>query len=147
VSDRDTLSHFLPPIADGNFTPARADETEKPATRPDSAPSFTRGGRPGPGRKKGQQNRATIQVKTALHDAFVRLGGVPALVKWGRANPSEFYRVWVRIAPIDVNVTATTDFARELAEARRRVGPLQPEPIDVSPAKPALPAPDPEPEQ
>jgi hypothetical protein len=144
-----TLTRFLPDETDAN-SPPRADADAKTAENTYHDPlkpgRFTSNN---PGRPKGSANRATINVKTALHEAFIGLGGVPALIRWGKRNRSEFYRVWVRIAPIDVNVSATTDFARELAEARRRVGPpIAPaaDPIDVTaeavPAKPALPAPD-----
>lgn len=31
--------------------------------------------------------------------AFDLMGGVPALVVWGRENPTEFYRIWARLIP------------------------------------------------
>lgn len=31
--------------------------------------------------------------------AFDLMGGVPALVVWGRKNPTEFYRLWARLIP------------------------------------------------
>lgn len=34
-----------------------------------------------------------------LSQAFDDMGGVPALVKWGKANPTEFYRIWARLIP------------------------------------------------
>lgn len=31
--------------------------------------------------------------------AFDLMGGVPALVRWGKKNPTEFYRLWSRLIP------------------------------------------------
>lgn len=58
--------------------------------------------KPGSGRKKGDVNRVTRSVKEALVEAFDKLGGVPALVRWGRANPTDFYKLWLRLLPIQV---------------------------------------------
>jgi hypothetical protein len=86
-----------------------------------------------PGRPKGVPNKQTITVKSALQDAFHGMGGTPALMKWGMENPTEFYRIWSRLLPVDINHTADADFARILAEARLRIG------GEFPPAKPALP--------
>jgi hypothetical protein len=53
----------------------------------------------GKGRPKGSKNKLTASIKQAMTEAFERLGGVPSLVKWGRDNPTEFYRCWARLAP------------------------------------------------
>lgn len=37
-----------------------------------------------------------------LTEAFDLMGGVPALVRWGRKQPTEFYRIWARLIPKDV---------------------------------------------
>jgi hypothetical protein len=43
-----------------------------------------------------------------LTRAFDLMGGVPALVVWGRKNPTEFYRLWARLIPKEsVEVSAT----------------------------------------
>lgn len=52
------------------------------------------------GRKKGTPNKATTEVKNALISAFDEMGGVPALVEWGRENPTEFYKLWVKVMPV-----------------------------------------------
>ena len=54
------------------------------------------------GRPKGKENRVTRSVKEALIEAFDKMGGVPALVRWGRANPTDFYKLWLRLLPIQV---------------------------------------------
>lgn len=59
-----------------------------------SAPGERRGGR-----KPGVPNKLTASAKAALDEAFNKLGGVDALVKFGRANPGEFYKIWARRIP------------------------------------------------
>lgn len=39
------------------------------------------------------------QARQDLADAFDLMGGVPALVLWGKKNPSEFYRLWAKLIP------------------------------------------------
>lgn len=56
----------------------------------------------GKGRPKGSPNKTTASIKAAITEAFEQLGGVPALVKWGKANPGEFYKLWGRLAPQEV---------------------------------------------
>jgi hypothetical protein len=54
------------------------------------------------GRPRGTPNKLTASTRQALEDAFVQLGGVPALVEWGRENPSAFYALWGRLIPSEV---------------------------------------------
>lgn len=61
----------------------------------------------GKGRKKGVPNKITRSVKEAIVAAFDDLGGVPSLVGWGKKNPSEFYGLWGRLAPREVNAEIT----------------------------------------
>lgn len=52
------------------------------------------------GRKGGAQPpKVTAAARDNLAAAFDYMGGVPALVVWGRANPTEFYRIWARLIP------------------------------------------------
>jgi hypothetical protein len=52
------------------------------------------------GRKGGSQSpKVTAAARDNLAMAFDLMGGVPALVVWGRENPTEFYRVWARLIP------------------------------------------------
>ena len=62
----------------------------------------------GAGRKKGQVNKITKSVKEALAEAFENMGGIPSLVRWGRLNPGVFYKLWVRLLPIQVTNTVGT---------------------------------------
>ena len=65
----------------------------------------SRQGNAGKGRKKGVPNKTTASVKAALTEAFDHLGGVPALVAFGREQPAEFYKLWGRILPKEVEVS------------------------------------------
>lgn len=56
----------------------------------------------GKGREKGVPNKTTVAVKAALTAAFEELGGVPALVKWGKENETEFYKLWAKLLPTEV---------------------------------------------
>jgi hypothetical protein len=56
-------------------------------------------GVPTPGKKTSEV------VKTAranLYAAFEDMGGVQALVRWGQSQPTEFYRIWARLIPVEV---------------------------------------------
>lgn len=58
------------------------------------------------GRQKGTPNKTTVAVKEALLEAFDNLGGVPALVTWGMGNPTAFYQIWSKLAPIEAKIDA-----------------------------------------
>ncbi len=57
------------------------------------------------GRRKGTPNKKTVEVKTILRDAFEGLGGLEALIKWGKENPALFYPIWVKMLPKNLEVT------------------------------------------
>ena len=66
---------------------------------------FAKGSPGGPGRPKGMPNKLTASIRSAIADAFEKLGGVTSLVEWGRKNPDEFYKLWGRLAPSEVEHT------------------------------------------
>jgi hypothetical protein len=51
------------------------------------------------GRRPGSVNKTTASATAALTQAFDEMGGVPALVEWGRSDPAAFYRLWGRMVP------------------------------------------------
>lgn len=75
-------------------------------------------------------NKTTAAVKETLMAAFNGMGGLPALIEWGKANPTPFYRTWAKLLPqelkaelevsheartpeeIDARITALLDGAR-----------------------------------
>ena len=46
------------------------------------------------GRPRGSLNKRTKQVREVFQEVFVELGGIDALVEWGRENKSVFYRLY-----------------------------------------------------
>ena len=46
-----------------------------------------------------QSPKIMTKARDDLALAFELMGGVPALVVWGRGNPTEFYRIWSRLIP------------------------------------------------
>lgn len=61
-------------------------------------------GTPGPGRKKGVPNKTTASVKQALTIAFEGIGGVSKLQAWATEHPTEFYGLWAKLLPKEVEV-------------------------------------------
>ena len=54
----------------------------------------------GPGVAGGSKSPSAVATaRENLTTAFDMMGGVPALVRWGRKNPTEFYRMWARLIP------------------------------------------------
>lgn len=60
-----------------------------------------KGERPG-GRKKGVQNKLTREVKAAIENAFVTLGGENYLVRVGRKHPAVFAQLIGKLLPLQI---------------------------------------------
>ena len=58
--------------------------------------------RAGHGRPVGAKNLLSRSAKATLEEAFERLGGVDGLVAWGLTNKDDFYKLWSRLIPKDV---------------------------------------------
>lgn len=54
------------------------------------------------GRQKGTPNKLTVAAKEAFSLAFQGLGGVEGLIDWAKGNPDEFYKLYARLIPVDV---------------------------------------------
>lgn len=67
------------------------------------------------GRQKGSLNKTTTAVKEALTTAFEELGGVQSLTLWGRENQTEFYKLWVKVLPQDINANIQVSLTHEEA--------------------------------
>lgn len=85
------------------------------------------------GRPRGRSNKQSTTVKDALIEAFDQMGGVPALVKWGKTDPKEFYKIWVKILPFVVAANIA-DGGGGFSIVLHKSDP-KPEPIDVTPTK------------
>ena len=54
------------------------------------------------GRQKGTPNKTTAKVKEAMELAFEGIGGVPALIEWAEDNKTEFYKLFAKLLPVQV---------------------------------------------
>lgn len=70
------------------------------------------------GRRPGSTNKRTAEVKDALLKAFDELGGVEALVKWGKQarNRTEFYKLWAKLLPTEIKNPDGETFRVEVVE-------------------------------
>lgn len=57
------------------------------------------------GRQKGGLNKVSAKAKENLEACFEELGGLPFLVSWAKSEPTEFFKLWGKLVPKDVEVT------------------------------------------
>lgn len=57
------------------------------------------GGKPGPGRPKGSQNKVTKAAKDAIAEAAEKLGGVNRIVAWAKEAPENEKAFWSQVYP------------------------------------------------
>ena len=63
-----------------------------------------RGGkRPGAGRPAGVPNKLSSTVKDNVIAVFDRLGGAEHMVQWASDNPTQFYNIYAKLLPLQVN--------------------------------------------
>ncbi|MEY4589995.1 MAG: hypothetical protein RL497_2071 [Pseudomonadota bacterium] len=85
------------------------------------------------GREVGTPNKTTARVKNALLEAFEGAGSVAALTDWAKENPSQFYPLWAKLLPSDLNAEAA-ELAEEkeaLAASKRSARELTVEELDA----------------
>lgn len=54
------------------------------------------------GRKKGTPNKISGTVKANVVAVFDRIGGVDGMVEWANENKTEFYRLYGKLMPTEV---------------------------------------------
>lgn len=54
-------------------------------------------------RPKGSLNTKTVIAKEAFQKAFDLVGGTEGLAEWAMANKTDFYKIYGRLIPNDVN--------------------------------------------
>ncbi len=54
------------------------------------------------GRKPGTMNADTKAAKEAFAMAFEGVGGVPALTRWAKKNPTEFFKLYSKLIPVEL---------------------------------------------
>lgn len=55
------------------------------------------------GKPSGRPNHFTLSAREAFQYAFREIGGGPALATWAKKNPTEFYKLYGRLIPVDVS--------------------------------------------
>ena len=58
----------------------------------------------GKGRKKGQKNKITKDIKAAYMEAFDKRGGVQGLLDWAEKSPDAFYSQVSKLLPKQVDL-------------------------------------------
>lgn len=66
------------------------------------------------GRPKGTPNKFNLAARDAFAMAFNELGGTEALAKWAVENPTDFYKLYARLIPVDTTVNGTIGADDEL---------------------------------
>lgn len=51
------------------------------------------------------QHAKRKNVEAAVHATFSMLGGVPAMALWAHENPNIFYSAYIKLAPIESQIT------------------------------------------
>ena len=54
------------------------------------------------GRLTPVRNQLSGTAKESIVAVFTRLGGTAAMATWAEANPTEFYRMYARLLPTDL---------------------------------------------
>lgn len=78
--------------------------------------SFKKGGKPGPGRPKGLQNKLTQSIKEMIEGALSEVGGQAYLVEQARANPTAFLALLKAAMPKDIQGQINGNFTVTWAE-------------------------------
>lgn len=69
------------------------------------------------GRTRGTPNKVTTSVKEGLTLAYVTIGGDQAFASWAQENQTEFYKIWSKMLPQDVQHTGTLRLEDILAKS------------------------------
>ena len=59
------------------------------------------------GRAKGTPNKISSTVKENVLAVFNRLDGTAGMAKWAKENPSQFYTIYSKLLPTEVDQTTT----------------------------------------
>lgn len=68
-----------------------------------------------PGKPKGAVNKNEKLIKEVFADAFYALQNDPDhnIIAWAKANPTDFYKLGIRLVPTQVNINANTAIVDE----------------------------------
>lgn len=68
----------------------------------------------GKGRPPGATNKTTRSAREAFQHAFDKIGGAERLALWAKDNEAEFYKLYGRLIPVDVNASGNVGLKIEL---------------------------------
>lgn len=69
------------------------------------------------GRRVGSKNKVALEIKQQVLACYERMGGLARFQLWAEKNESQFYHEYCRLAPRDINLTATVRDATSLSDA------------------------------
>lgn len=63
------------------------------------------------GRPKGSVNKVSATVKEALLSVYEKIGGDNSFATWAQSEPTEFYKLYTKLLPkeMEVNVKTTLE--------------------------------------
>lgn len=56
-----------------------------------------------PGRPKGVPNKLSRIAKDTIAQVFEDIGGVENMAGWAKENPTQFYQIYAKLLPLQVN--------------------------------------------
>jgi hypothetical protein len=62
------------------------------------------------GKPKGAPNKLTASAKEAFQLAFDELGGPKGLAEWAKNNQTDFYKLYSKLVPVDVQAKGDMTF-------------------------------------
>ncbi len=57
------------------------------------------------GREKGTPNKVSATAKENIIAVFTRLGSTAAMARWAKRHPTDFYRIYARLLPTEIEGT------------------------------------------
>jgi hypothetical protein len=70
------------------------------------------------GRQKGVPNKISGAAKDNINAVFIRLGGTAGMAKWAEDNQTQFYQIYAKLLPIDLDVSGSLTHEVSLAELK-----------------------------
>lgn len=76
------------------------------------------------GKAKGTQTKATQSVKEAFRLAFEGIGGVDALIEWAKKEKTEFFKIYSKLLPKEVELSGTDGGPIKTSVEVKFIGPV-----------------------
>jgi hypothetical protein len=70
----------------------------------------------GPGRPKGCKDKIGRQAKENIIEVFEKIGSIEGMVKWAKANRTDFYKLYARLIPVTVQAAVDVRHASEFSD-------------------------------